>query len=156
MGPRLSLTNYIVKAGTAAVLSLSMAALGCLMGCMQPAFANTRTVLDAPSTWEGVAGSSQPGPMADADNCHQTGGHSSGRPIDKKPTSNLSLSCCSLEVTVIQKWGVAKLAFAPTREQNPSALFRFVLSRFTGSPEPAQTISHSGRDTLLETSLLRI
>jgi hypothetical protein len=150
------LTLHTAKAGVATVVSLGMAVLGCLLGCMQPAASSSDGFFDSPASWNTSADPSQPMPMADGEICHGFGGNSSLPPSDRKPVSNGPLSCCPLEVTVIQKWDTASLEIAPPQELAAALIFPFVLSRVFGSTEFAPPISHSGRDSLLATHLLRI
>jgi hypothetical protein len=149
-------TLQILKAGTATGVSLWMAVLACLMGCTQPVLASSPAIVNASSSREDSAGHSQSGLMADMENCHHTSGDSSVPPNDRKPASNGPVSCCPLEITVTQKWDTTKLGIAPARDFVPSADFHFEAGRFSGPVELAESIWRSGRDTLLETHLLRI
>jgi hypothetical protein len=150
------LTLHAVKAGVATVVSLAMAALGCLMGCMQPAASNTGRDSDTPAGWIISADASQSMPMAEGETCHQSGGNSPASPTGRRPASNGPLSCCPLEVTVIQRWDATELCVVPPQDFAPSSHFLFAPARFIGPAEFAQPLLHSGRDTLLETQLLRI
>jgi hypothetical protein len=149
-------TLQILKAGTATGVSLWMAVLACLMGCTQPALANTPTIVDASSSQKHSADHSKSGLMADMENCHHSGGNSSAPPNDRKPASNGPVSCCPLEITVTPKWDTTKPGIAPARDFVPSSDFHFEAIRFSGPVEFAESLWHSGRDTLLETHLLRI
>src|SRR5712691_2081431 len=152
----MSLTLYTIKAGMATVVSLGMALLGCLVGCMQPAGSSFDKSLDAPTSWNTSADTGQSMPMAEAETCRSSEGNSSVPPGDRKPFSNGSLSCCPLEVTVIRNWDIAKLQIVPPREFAPAPNFSFILSRSFGPAESVPPVSHTGRDTLLVTRLLRI
>ena len=147
---------YSVKAAAAMVVSSSMAALGCLMGCMQPAASGSGRASDTPASWNISSDAGHSMPMAEAENCHQSGGNSPASPADRKPASNGPLSCCPLEVTVIQKWDTTEPRIAPPRDFAPSSHFSSVLARLFVLPEYSQPLGHNGRDTLLETQLLRI
>ena len=149
-------TRYILKAGTATGVALWMAVLACLMGCMQPALASSQTIADASASRENSANHRQSELMADMQSCHHSGGDSSVPPNDKKPSSNGSVSCCPLEITVTPKWDATKLGIAPARSFVTVSDFHFEVARFSSPVGFAQPISHSGRDTLLETHLLRI
>ncbi len=149
-------TLQILKAGTATGVSLWIAVLACLMGCTQPALASSPAIVDASSRREDSAGHTQSGLTADMENCHHTGGNSSVPPKDRKPASNGPVSCCPLEITVTQKWDTTKLEIAPARDFVPSSDFRFEAVRFSGPVELVESVWRSGRDTLLETHLLRI
>jgi hypothetical protein len=94
--------------------------------------------------------------MAGMEICHHSGGNSSVPPSDKQPASNGALSCCPLEITVTQKWDTAQLRITPAPDFALSSNFHFEVTRFSRVAEFAQVISHKGRDTLLESHLLRI
>jgi hypothetical protein len=94
--------------------------------------------------------------MADMESCHHAGGSSSVPPSDRKPASNGALSCCPLEITVNQKWDATKLGIARSLDFATSSGFQLEIRRFSSLAEFAPSISHSGRDTLLQTHLLRI
>ena len=148
-------TLHAMKAGVATVLSLWIAVLACVMGCTLPVLANTRAA--APSSpQENLPSHTHSGLMADMENCHHSGGNSSVPPGDKQPASNGALSCCPLEITVTQKWDTAKLRIAPAPDFALSSDFHFEITRFSSAAEFAPVISHKGRDTLLESHLLRI
>ena len=150
------LTLHTVKAAAATVVSLSMAALGCLIGCMQPAASSSGRGSEPSASWNISADASQSMPMARPETCHQSGGNLPVSPTDKKPASNGPLSCCPLEVTVIQKWETTGPSLAPPRDFSPSSHFPFVPARFWSTLKSAPLLLHGGRDTLLETKLLRI
>ena len=149
-------TLYILKAGTATGVALWMAVLACLMGCMQPALASSQAIADAPASQKNSANHTQSELMADMEGCHHSGSDSSVPPNDKKPSSSGPVSCCPLEVTVTPKLDATKLGVVLTRDFVPSSDFLLDVPRFSSPVEFAQPISHSGRDTLLETHLLRI
>jgi hypothetical protein len=69
---------------------------------------------------------------------------------------NGALSCCPLEITVTQKWDTANFRIASAPDFALSSDFHFQITRFSRPAEFAQVISHTGRDTLLESHLLRI
>lgn len=147
---------HTLKAGTATAVSLWMAALACFMGCTQPVFAGSPTILEASSIQKNSPEHSPSELMADMESCHHSGGNSSVPPSDRKPASNGALSCCPLEITVNQKWSATKLAIARSVVLAPPSGFHFEVTRFSSLVEFPRPISHSGRDTLLETHLLRI
>lgn len=152
----MGLTLYTVKAGAATIVSLAMAALGCLMGCMQPAAYRSGKDSRTPSDWNTTADTSQSMPIADGETCHQSGGNPPASPTGRKPISNGPLSCCPLEVTVMQRCDATELSVVSPRDFAPSSLFTIIPARFFGMAESSRPLSHSGRDTLLETQLLRI
>jgi len=148
-------TLYTMKAGIATALSLWIAVLACVMGCTLPVLANSPGAA-ASSTQENSANHIHSGLMPDMETCRHSGGNSSVPPGDKKPASNGALSCCPLEITVTQKWDVSKLRIAPAPDFALSSDFPFEITRFSSPAEFAPVISHSGRETLLESRLLRI
>jgi hypothetical protein len=149
-------TFHIVKAGMATAVSLWIAVLACVMGCTQPVLTSSPRILDASSTQNSPANHSSSELMADMESCHHSGGNSSVPPSDRKPASNGALSCCPLEITVTRKWDASKLGIARTLEFAPSSSFHFEVTLFSSLAEFPQPVWHSGRDTLLETHLLRI
>jgi len=146
---------HTMKVGMAAALSLWLAVLACVMGCTLPVLANSQ-VAPASSTQKDSADRSQSGLMAEMENCHHSDSISSVPPGNKQPASNGAVSCCPLQITVTRKWDVAKLRIAPAPDFALSSDFHFEIARFSSPAEFAPSISHSGRDTLLETHLLRI
>lgn len=145
-----------MKAGIATVVSLSLALWGCLIGCMQPALANSQTSHESALSENIEANKNQPEGMADMETCHHSAGNSSSPHRNGKPSSDRVLSCCAFEVTVIQKWDMTRLQIVTHRDFVPSRDFAFTLTSSRGPAEFAQPVANSGRDTLLETSLLRI
>jgi len=146
-------TLHTMKAGLATALSLWLAVLACVMGCTLPVLANSQ-VDAASSTHQNSA--SHSGLMADMENCHHSGGNSSVPPDDKQPASNGAVSCCPLEITLTQKWDSAALRIAPAPDFALSSDFHLEITRFSSPAEFAPSISHNGRETLLESHLLRI
>jgi len=149
------LTLHTMKAGMATALSLWLAVLACVMGCTLPVLANSPVAV-ASSDRENTANHSHSGLMADMESCHHSAGNSSLPPGDQQPASNGAVSCCPLEITVTQKWDIAKLRIAPATDFALSSEFHFWITRFSSTAEFAPSILHNGRDTLLESHLLRI
>jgi len=150
------LTLHTTKTVAAMAVSLWMAVLSCFMGCTQPALATSPTIVDPSVSQKNSAHHSQPALTADMPNCHHSADNSSLPPNDRKPASNGAVSCCPLEVTIVQKWTTTALRNARMREFAPSSEFHFGVARLSGPSEFVQLIYHSGRDTLLETHLLRV
>lgn len=150
------LTWHIMKAGMATAVSLWLAILACLMGCTQPAFANAPTIRDLSSSSKNFADPNPPELMADMENCHHSHGSSPASHNDGKPASNGAVSCCPLEITVAPKWNSAALKIVILQALLPPSDFHPVVTRLSRFAEPAAAQWHSGRDTLLETHLLRI
>jgi hypothetical protein len=150
------LTLHTMKAVMAVAISLWMAALACVMGCTQPILASPSQVLDASASQRNSISHGQPDLMANMESCHHSGNNSPAPSNDKKPPSEGAVSCCPLETTVTPKWSTSTLRTAAAQDLALHSEFRFQPTRFSGSVEPSQPISHSGRDTLLETHLLLI
>jgi hypothetical protein len=150
------LTLHTMKAVLAVAVSLWMADLVCVMGCTQTAPASSPRIGDTSSSEKKATPRSETALLEDVPNCHHTGDNSSVPPNDRKPVSEAPGSCCPLEVTVIQKSNTMGLKTVTMRDLALSADFHFGVARFSGRSEFVPSISHSGRDTLLETQLLRI
>jgi hypothetical protein len=142
------------RAGVAAGLSLWMAVLACFVGCTLPAFAKPES--SSASVQEPLAHPTQADLMADMENCphHHSEGDAPAKPNGGKPVHGGAMSCCPLEITVNQKWTPTALGIVPhvvLMQSNVSLTVQFHSAMEFESP-----VWHSGRDTLLETRLLRI
>jgi hypothetical protein len=149
------------RAVLAAGLSLWLAVLACLMGCAIPAFAsssaNQPAVAHAFSSHESPAPSSEPDMMADMPNCpHHSGTNLPSKPNAPKPAHSGGMSCCPVEVTVAAKPHMATLHIALPSHSFLLADFSPASVQVFRSAEFAPILEHSGRDTLLQTQLLRI
>ena len=167
----------------AAGLSLWLAALACLVGCTVPILANagsihattihnTRSLHEARAIRENSAERSEPDLMAGMTNCpHHSGGNAPAKPgsakpdptkpaptksNDPKPVPGGGMSCCPVEVTVASKPDTVRLEIAPAGNFVLAPDLRLTTIRFFHSVEFVPPAWHSGRDTLLETHLLRI
>jgi hypothetical protein len=144
------------RAGIATVMSLWLAVLACLMGCTLPQLANSGSP-HAPSTLNASTEQSQPDLMAGMENCpHHSGGNIPARRGDPKPSRGGGMSCCPVEVTVASKPQAAAPQISPARSFVLESRFSLATIWFYHSIEVAAPALHSGRDTLLETHLLRI
>jgi len=148
----------------AAGLSLWLAALACLVGCTIPILANSGSI-DAASIWENSAEQGQPGQpdlMANMANCpHHSGGSGLAKPGPAKPNAPKPvrggrMSCCPAEVSVASKPDTVRLPIASAGDSLLAPDFSLTPIRFSHSVEFVPPAWHSGRDTLLETHLLRI
>jgi hypothetical protein len=148
------LTFDTIKAGMATAVSLWMAVLACVMGCTQPVLASSQQIVDASATQRNSSDHGRPELMADMESCHDSGGNSPVPSNDRK--SNTAVSCCPLEITVTQRWSASTLGIASAQDIALPPDLHFKLTRLSGLERVPQSISHSGRDTLLETHLLRI
>jgi hypothetical protein len=144
------------RAVVATGVSLWMAVLACLVGCTIPILASSGA-RDAPSMHEKSAEQNRPDLMADMPNCpHHSGGNAPAKPNDPKPVRGGGMSCCPVEVTVTSKPDTVTLHIAPAGDFVLASDFTLATIRFFHSVEFVSPVRHSGRDTLLETHLLRI
>ena len=154
----------------AAGLSLWLAALACLVGCTIPILANAgssnaTTIHNTRSIRENSAEQDQPGQpdlMAGMENCpHHSGGNAPAKPDPIKSNNPKripggGMSCCPVEVTVASKPDTVRLEIAPAGNFVLASDLRLTTIRFFHSVEFVPLAWQSGRDTLLETHLLRI
>ena len=137
---------------------------------------NTRSLREARSIQENSAEQDQPGEpdlMAGMANCpHHPGGNAPAKPgpaksaptgppgptksNDPKPVPGGGMSCCPVEVTVASKPDTVRLEIAPAGNFVLAPDLRLTIIRFFHSVEFVPPTWNSGRDTLLETHLLRI
>ncbi len=136
-------------------ISLWMAALACLIGCTLPSFA-TSDLIRASAIHKNSAEQSQPDLMANMENCpHHSGGNTPAKQNDGKPFRG-GMSCCPVEVTVASKPDTVTLHIDAARDFVLESDFSLMAVRFLHSVEFVPLSWRSGRDTLLETQLLRI
>jgi hypothetical protein len=95
--------------------------------------------------------------MADMENCphHHSDGDAPAKPNGGKPAHGGAMSCCALEITVAPKWDAAALGIVPHIAILRSN-FSLLAVQLYSSVEIHPPLWHSGRDTLLETQLLRV
>jgi len=142
------LTWHNVKAGTAVGVSLWIAVVACVMGCTLPAITGSQASV--------ATNHGRTGLMADMEGCHHSSGRRPAPGKDKKPFSNSAVSCCPVEITLTQKWNPEATRAAVLHDFVQPANFDLVASGFSVLIETAPPIPRTGRDTLLETHLLRI
>lgn len=133
-------------------LSCWMAAVACVIGCMQPVIARSEPSISKVHSRNGT----QSGLMADMDCCNH---ESSSAPTnDKKPSPHDSVSCCPLDarVTPTQKLNPPILGIAFKADTVSSREFHFAFALFCDRLVFAHAFWHSGRDTLLKAHVLRI
>jgi hypothetical protein len=94
--------------------------------------------------------------MADIEGCHHSSGPRPAPGKDKKPFPNSAVSCCPFEITLTQGWNPEATRAAVSHDFVPPVNFDLMDSGFSAMIETAPPIPHTGRDTLLETHLLRI
>jgi len=141
-------TSHIVKAGTAVGVSLWIAVVACVMGCTLPAITGSQASV--------ATNHGRTGLMADMEGCHHSSGQPSAPGKDKKPAPVGAVSCCPVEITLTQKWNPEATRAAVSHDFVQPANFDLMDSGFSAMIETAPPIPRTGRDTLLETHLLRI
>jgi hypothetical protein len=154
------------KSAVATAVSLWMAVLACLMGCTIPSLANSAplnvsatgsSLINASLLSAKSAGPSQPDLMAGMENCpHHSRGNAPAKHNDRKPVRGGAMSCCPVEVTVASKPNIATLQISPAHSFVLRSHFSLAQVRLHHAVEFVSALWHSGRDTLLETHLLRI
>jgi hypothetical protein len=155
-----------LRSALAAGLAVWLAVLACLMGCAVPTLASSGpsnisttkvSTASAASVHESSAEPGQPGVMADMPNCpHHSGGNAPAKHKGGEPVRGGGMSCCPVEVTVAAKPDIAALHISPAHSFVLEPHFSLPTVRFYHSAELVPSVWHSGRDTLLETHLLRI
>jgi hypothetical protein len=127
---------------TSVGLSIWMSALACLVGCGQT-FASSRINSDADSAKTAVA---------EMPCCHHS--HSS-TPSHPKKQDSITISCC-LPDAIAQKTAadldINVVAHAPI----PGAAIDVADNSYTAPENPLHPRLHGGRETILQTQLLRI
>jgi hypothetical protein len=148
---------HTLRSTVAVGLSVWLAVLACLMGCTLPGLASPRSS-KASSVNENPAEQNSPDLMADMESCphHHFGGSAPAKPKDGKPAGGGNMSCCPVEVTVAAKPDIAKLGITLAQDFVLLANTDLATTRFSHAAESVPHVSHRGRDTLLETHLLRI
>jgi hypothetical protein len=142
----------ITRATFVFALSCWMAAVACVIGCMQPVIARSEPSISNVHSRNGT----QSGLMADMDCCNH---ESSSAPTnDKRPSPHDSVSCCPLDasVTPTQKLNPPILGIAFKADTVSSREFHFAFALFCDPLVFAHAFWHSGRDTLLKVHVLRI
>jgi len=148
--------NHTFRAAVAAGTSLWLAVLACLIGCTLPSFANFGLV-SASSIHENSAEQNQPDLMANMENCpHHSDRNAPPKQNDGKPARGGRMSCCPVEVTVASKPDTVTLHVAAVRDFVLKSDLGLMTVRSFHSAELVPLSGRTGRDTLLETQLLRI
>jgi hypothetical protein len=95
--------------------------------------------------------------MANMENCpHHSSGNAPAKPNDPKHVPVGRMSCCPVEVTVTSKPDTATQRVEPASDFVLESDFSLVKIQFFHSVEFVPPVWHSGRDTILETHLLRV
>jgi hypothetical protein len=144
------------RAAVAAVMSLWMAALACLIGCTLPSFANFGLV-SASSIHSNSVKQSRPDLMANMGNCaHHSGSNTPAKQNGGNPAPGGRMSCCPVEVTVASRPDTVTPHVPAARDFALEPNFSLTTVRFFHSLESVPLSWRSGRNTLLATRLLRI
>jgi hypothetical protein len=126
------------------------------MGCTVPVLASSGASGTAP-VHENSVEQGQPDVMADMPNCaHHSRGSAPAKPNKPKPVRGGGMSCCPVEVTVASRPDTVTMHIAPARDFVLASDFTWAKIRPFRSMEFISPVWQSGRDTLLETQLLRI
>lgn len=148
--------NHTFRAAVATGISLWIAVLACLVGCTLPSFANFGQV-SASSTHENSAEQNEPDLMANMENCpHHSDRNAPPKQNDGKPVRGGRMSCCPVEVTVASKPGTVTLHVVAARDFVLKSDLGLMMVRSFHLAELVPPFGSTGRDTLLETQLLRI
>ncbi len=149
--------RFDFRALMATGLSLWLAVLACLMGCTLPNLASAGSV-KASSACHGSREQKSKDLMAGMQNCphHHFDGSAPAKPNGDEPVHSGNMPCCPVEVTVAAKPNMAKLGIALPRNFVLHTSADLVTTRVYHAAESVPSVWHSGRDTLLETHLLRI
>jgi hypothetical protein len=147
----------VLRSAVATGLSVWLAVLACLMGCTLPGLASAGS-RKAASANENSAEQNSPDLMAGMEICphHHFGGSAPAKPKDSKPAPGGHMSCCPLEVTVTPKPDIIKLRITLVQDFVLLANVELAATQFYHAAQSVPLVPHGGRDTLLETHLLRI
>jgi hypothetical protein len=139
----------------AAALSFWMAAAACVIGCMQPVLVNAAPQNEASIRQSHSPNQAHTGAMPDMDCCNHERSPSSP-PSGKKPHHE-AVSCCPLDarLTPAQKFAPPS-AIAFKSDLVSSTEFDLSFAPFRRAFQIDDALSHTGRDTLLKTHVLRI
>jgi hypothetical protein len=138
------LTWHIVKAGTAVGVSLWIAVVACVMGCTLPAITGSQASVATNHGRTGLLAASTQVAVARR------------REKTKSPSRIPQRPAVPVEITLTQKWNPEATRAAVSNDFVQPANFALMDSGFSAMLETAPPIAHTGRDTLLETHLLRI
>jgi hypothetical protein len=136
---------------TAAALSLWIGFLACVLGCAQPVLASPKPMHAQFSEPESAARGDAGGTISSEGLCCH---HSRGSQKDKQPVQ--SVSCCSLDATLLQKQDAVSLSRTPFVAPVTLLLSHPALPLCAAREIDAPHLAHTGRDLLLQTRLLRI
>jgi hypothetical protein len=153
----MSFRYHTFRAAVSTGLSLWMAVVACLIGCTLPSFANSG-LGGAAAIRENSAEQSQRDLMASMENCpHHPGSSAPAKQSDGKPAPRGGgMSCCPVEVTVASKPDTVILHVAAASDFVAESDFSLVTVRLFHSVDFVPHFWRSGRDTLLDTRLLRV
>ncbi len=140
---------------TALSLALWIAALACLTGCVVPAFASG-CAKQSSCAEDRAADSDGMDMMAGMASCPDAGHHRPAKPQDGKSVPGGGMSCCFLNVDVPAKMHAPVPQLLAAHVAVPVAIFNVTQAWTHSAQEFSPLVFHEGRDTLLQTHLLRI
>lgn len=147
-----------LRAVVATGISLWIGVLACVVGCALPAVAHAEA-RDLVRSQAGAA-QSEASPMTGMENCpHHSGGKVPRKPADGKAPAGSTpgrMSCCPPEVTVAPKSHFSVPAIVVVVSFVVASPLQLSASWFSSFVEFVPPVIHAGRDTLLQTHLLRI
>jgi hypothetical protein len=151
-------TFPITRAALSIAVSLWIAGFACITGCTQLVLASAETQPQI-SSGEGDSGSQGhtdlTGDVEAPCHHHSAGGRSV--PAGKgHAASHTGVSCCPLEVTLTQKPHPTALRGGSALAVVPAVFLNSVPASGSVVTVYHEALRHSGRDTLLQTNLLRI
>lgn len=135
-------------------MALWMAALACVAGCAVPAFASGGAKQNSCAA-DPAADSDVVNMMAGMANCPHVEHLAPAKPNGEKSAPG-GMSCCFLNVDVPAKMHAPVPQLLAARVAVPVAIFNVTQAWTHSAQEFSPLVFHEGRDTLLQTHLLRI
>jgi hypothetical protein len=143
------------RMATALSMALWMAALACGTGCMLPAVASAspKPISCPEETAADPAGTDL---IAGMTNCPRAGHHAPANQQGGKHAPSGGMSCCFLELNVPTRTHAPQPQIVAAHVAVPVLIFDVTPVWTHSAPEFSPPVDHAGRDTLLQTHLLRI
>jgi hypothetical protein len=150
---RIALQRF--RIATALSMAIWMVALACVTGYMPPAFGspNLKQISCPQEAATGPAGMDL---MANMPNCPHAAHHGPANPQGRKRTPSGGISCCFLELNVPTRMQTPQPQLVTAHLAVPVAIFNVMPAWTHSAPEFSLPVDYAGRDTLLQTHLLRI
>ncbi len=135
--------------------ALSMAALACVTGSVLRAFGSPNPKqISCPQ--EAATDPARMDWMANRPNCPHAAHHEPANPQGGKRAPSGGISCCFLELNVPTRMQTPQPQLVTAHLAVPVAIFDVTPVWIHSAPEFSLSVDHAGRDTLLQTHLLRI